>query len=195
MINATSISRLTPHRQGIPGTPVHVLRSRNLDLTQKIIEKDDLLKKSDKEFLELREFQRNEINFLEESFKEKMADGPVDLSKVAEKQREIDHLKLSLSDFEALLLDANHHLSEKCQEISSLQEQVTELVEKSSKFDRIEREFSTLQSKHVALQKIMNEKEEKTNRLENERKDFDMTMELALEKQRVKERDLRRSLE
>ena len=42
---------------------------------------------------------------------------------------------------------------------------------------------------------LQNEKEERLNQLENERKDFDMMLELALEKQRIKEKDLRKSLD
>ena len=55
-----------------PGTtPKKVLRDKNKKLMEMINEKENILKESEKENEELREFQKQEISFLEESFNRK----------------------------------------------------------------------------------------------------------------------------
>ncbi|XP_066983070.1 centromere-associated protein E-like [Macrobrachium rosenbergii] len=186
---------LRPQTPTTPGTPASVLRLRNRELMEDLSKKDDWLKDWGKEMRTLSEFHRNELASMEESFQRKLAEGPVDYEKLEEKEREIEYLQHSLSDSEALLLDANRSLSKKNQELAELQEQVQTLLPKSLRLTEVEREFSALRSKYDEISRTLDNKEERLSQLENERNDFDMMMELALEKQRVKERDLRRSLD
>lgn len=67
---------------GSPGTPAHVLRARNTELKQKLEEQNEWLQEWQAELSELRDFQKVELQLLEESFQLKVADGPIDNTKV-----------------------------------------------------------------------------------------------------------------
>ncbi|XP_068212238.1 centromere-associated protein E-like [Palaemon carinicauda] len=183
---------LQPHT---PGTPTHILRLRNKKLMEEVSKKEEWLNDWEKEMKTLAEYHSTELAMLDESFQRKMAEGPLDYEKLEEKEREIKNLQHSLSDSEALLLDANRSLSEKKHELSIIQGQLQDLLPKSSRLTEVEKELTDLRNKYEETLKILDKKEERLSQLENDRKDFDMMMELALEKQRVKEKDLRKSLD
>ncbi|XP_069980737.1 centromere-associated protein E [Penaeus vannamei] len=180
---------------GSPGTPAHVLRARNTELKQKLEEQNEWLEEWQAELSELKDFQKVELELLEESFQLKVADGPIDNTKLDAQAKEISSLKHSLKDSETLLLDANRALCQRTQDLASLQEQYQELVEENERRCGYETELFTLREENKLLKKSMEEKERSLNQFKNEKQDFDMMMELALEKQKGKESDLRRSLE
>ncbi|XP_063586258.1 centromere-associated protein E-like [Penaeus indicus] len=180
---------------GSPGTPAHVLRARNTELKQKLEEQNEWLQEWQAELSELRDFQKVELQLLEESFQLKVADGPIDNTKLDAQAKEISSLKHSLKDSETLLLDANRALCQKTQDLASLQEQYQELMEENERRCGYETELFKLQEENILLKKSLEENERSIKQFKNEKQDFDMVMELALEKQKGKESDLRKSLE
>ncbi|XP_037784335.1 centromere-associated protein E-like [Penaeus monodon] len=140
---------------GSPGTPAHVLRARNTELKQKLEEQNEWLQEWQAELSELRDFQKVELQLLEESFQLKVADGPIDNTKLDAQAKEISSLKHSLKDSETLLLDANRALCQKTQDLASLQEQYQELMEENEIRCGYETELFKLREENILLKKSL----------------------------------------
>ncbi|XP_045615052.1 centromere-associated protein E isoform X2 [Procambarus clarkii] len=177
-----------------PGTPEHIRKAIIEELQQKVITQQEWISEYEVEINELQEFQRREIELLQESFSAKFPGGSVD--KTMELQRkEIMSLKHSLRDAESLLLDANRERSQNSQEMLTLQEEMRKIKEENLRCSSFEEELLKLREEEKRLKKAIASKDDRLKQLENERQDFDMMMELALQKQKRKENDLRKSLD
>ncbi|XP_071538480.1 LOW QUALITY PROTEIN: uncharacterized protein [Panulirus ornatus] len=178
-----------------PGTPAYVLRERNEELRQKLEDQQVWFTEWQKETDDLREYQKIEIDLLKESFEAKVADGSVDNAKLEEQRKDVLSLKQSLIDAELLLLDANRALSQKSQDMFILHEQLEKVNEENVRCSSFEAEVLKLREEQKELKKSLEEEESKVTQLQNDRQDFDMLMEIALQKQKQIEKDLRRSLD
>nr|XP_053639368.1 centriolin-like [Cherax quadricarinatus] len=180
---------------GSSSTPVHILRTRNEELQLKLEKQQEWLMDWQREIKELREFQKHEIQLLQESFSAKVHVESVDHAMLEEQRKEIMSLKHSLRDLEALLLDANRTVSQRSQEVLLLQEQIDNVNAENLRSSSFESELLKLRDEHKQLKKATENKDSRLKQLENERHDFDVMMELALKKKELKESDLRKSLD
>ncbi|KAK4309435.1 hypothetical protein Pmani_018932 [Petrolisthes manimaculis] len=196
----TTTSPATPKREGMfslagtqttPGTPAHVLRSRNLKLTEKLMVQDEWLSNWQEEMRDLQEFQKKEIRVLEESYENKIGNYKLLDPDVEQKQS----LCQSLHDAQTLLMDANRALTERSQSNERLNHELEKVKEENERRGTCEQELITLRHQYNEIKKKYEDRESKLNQLENERNDFDMRMELKIAKQKQKEEDIRRSLE
>ncbi|CAL4123100.1 unnamed protein product, partial [Meganyctiphanes norvegica] len=190
----------TPSRSfGTPfsaaGTPRVVLRERYHKLQDELEEKDEWLSEWKNEHEDMSEFHKLELQMREESFMGKLEMGPIDEEKVEELNKEIRFLKQSMKDSEGLLLDSNKALSERNQDVVMLQNQLDDLRKDHIAADSLKEELDSLKIENNSFIKDMEQQKQQLTKLQNERQDFDMMMELALEKQKLVEKDLRRSLD
>ncbi|XP_050697310.1 centromere-associated protein E-like [Eriocheir sinensis] len=197
----------TPTRpSGTPGTPASVLRARNLDMKEKLREKEEWLNNWRQELESQKEFQRQEIRALEESFEGRLANAAATAAATGsgggdgdEKEtthaEENESLKRSLRDYEQLLMDANRELSHNVQNSAELQMRVEALSEENIQLSALQEEIVRQREENNTLRKDAEARECRLKELEYERQDFDMMMELALKKQKQREEDLRRILD
>ncbi|KAG0720849.1 Centromere-associated protein E [Chionoecetes opilio] len=206
----------SPRLPGTPGTPSHVLRARNTELREVLVEKEHWLNHWQKEFSSLREFHALELKVLEESYSEKMSAAAAASTTPADdddddKQspQETDHineiaqLKRSLLDYEQLLLDANRELSHNVQQSAVLQSQLEVLSEENIQLSGLQEEVVQLQTENCTLKKdlpctklaFQEALDSRVLQLSHERQDFDVMMDLARDNQKGKEDYLQKSLE
>ncbi|KAB7497064.1 hypothetical protein Anas_04594, partial [Armadillidium nasatum] len=171
---------LTPEGQ----TPREILRTRVQSLKEILDSKEIALHEWQDEMKEIEMFHRNELQEVIGTYEE--------YKELGEK---IEYLKKSLEDSEGLCLEANKRISEQVQEIKVLKDQVNSLEKER---DNLRKQTLDLQNYSEEVHKLRKECKEKTaliKKLENEKIDFDMKMELALQKQKETESYLRKSLE
>ncbi|XP_076050330.1 uncharacterized protein LOC143030935 [Oratosquilla oratoria] len=177
-----------------PGTPVHVLRTRNADLQMKLERKTECLDNMEEELKEMRAFHATELDLKEESFRAKICEG-ADLDYIQELKEKIKSLEHSQRDTEGLLMDANKALSFSSQELVLCREECEHLKSALHKHSSASVELEDLKTKFDELSSTLLKKSEQLDQMEKERQDFDTMMELTLQKKSVIEKDLRRSLQ
>lgn len=139
----------------------------------------------------LKEFHR-QIRFLEESFNGQVAAFTENHQRLETSAQEAEHLK-EIASLQ-LLMDTNQELSLNLQNAGDLHKQLEMLSEENIQLSGLREEVVKLRNENKMLRKDL-EEECQLSKCENDRKDFDMEMELALENQKQKEVYLQNSLE